>query len=62
MQGLADESEFVRDTSLRAAQGIVQRYADSALEWFLPELQKGVTDPNWRIRYRALSNSPFDVM
>ena len=50
-QGLADESEFIRETSLRAGQTIVSRYADTALELFLPELERGLFDDNWRIRY-----------
>ena len=49
-QGLADENEFVRDTALKAGQGVVNRYADTAMQLFLPELQKGFTDANWRIR------------
>lgn len=50
-QGLADESEFVRDTSLQAGQTVVNRYGDTAVELFLPELEKGLFDGNWRIRY-----------
>lgn len=50
-QGLADESEFVRETALQAGQTVVNRYADTAVELFLPELEKGLFDDNWRIRY-----------
>ena len=50
-QGLADESEFIRDTSLQAGQTAVNRYGDTAVELFLPELEKGLFDGNWRIRY-----------
>ena len=49
-QGLADESEFVRDTALQAGQTIVNRYAAKAVELFLPELEAGLFDENWRIR------------
>ena len=49
-QGLADESEFVRDTSLQAGQTIVNRYAETAVEIFLPELERGLFDESWRIR------------
>ena len=49
-QGLADESEFIRDTSLQAGQTIVNRYADKAVELFLPQLEQGLFDENWRIR------------
>ena len=50
LQGLADESEFIRETSLLAGQTIVNRYSDKAVELFLPQLEKGLFDENWRIR------------
>lgn len=50
MQGLADESEFVRETSLQAGQTVVNKYADTAVELFLPQLEEGLFDENWRIR------------
>jgi hypothetical protein len=50
LQGLADESEFVRETSLLAGQTVVNRYADTAVELFLPQLESGLFDDNWRIR------------
>lgn len=50
MQGLADESEFVRETALQAGQTVVNRYADTAVELFLPQLENGLFDDNWRIR------------
>ena len=53
-QGLADEVEFVRDTSLRAGQRIVNVYAETAIELFLPELEKGLFDDNWRIRHSSI--------
>ena len=53
-QGLADETEFVRSTSLRAGQRIVMNYADTAVELLLPELQNGLVDDNWRIRYSSI--------
>lgn len=51
---LADESEFVRDTALRAGQRIINLYADTAVSVFLPELEKGLFDDNWRIRYSSI--------
>eukprot|EP00118_Oscarella_pearsei_P017747 m.178492 g.178492 ORF g.178492 m.178492 type:complete len:2032 (+) comp39177_c0_seq3:1999-8094(+) len=54
LKGLADESEYVRDTSLRAGRGIVTRYAETAVAVFLPELEKGLSDDNWRIRYSSV--------
>jgi len=50
LKGWADESEFIRETSLQAGQTIVSRYADTAMELFLPELENGLFNENWRIR------------
>ena len=55
-QGLADESEFIRDTSLQAGQTLVSRYGDKAVELFLPQLEQGLFDANWRIRYTHTNN------
>ena len=50
LNGLASESEFVRHTSYKAGQRIVQQYADSAINLFLPQLEEGLFDENHRIR------------
>ena len=42
LRGLADQSEFVRDTALLAGQTIIIRYASKSVELFLPQLEKGV--------------------
>ena len=54
LQGLSDEIEYIRDTALKAGQGIINQYADSAVEHFLPRLQEGLLDDNWRIRLASV--------
>lgn len=54
LMGLADESEFVREASLRAGRMIVNNYATKAVDLLLPELEKGLFDNNWRIRQSSV--------
>ena len=45
---------FVKDTALRAGQRIANMYDDYALILLLPELELGLFDDNWRIRYSLI--------
>ncbi|XP_046839578.1 eIF-2-alpha kinase activator GCN1-like isoform X2 [Xenia sp. Carnegie-2017] len=54
LKGLSDESEFVRETSLKAGQRIVNQYASTAIEVFLPQLEDGLLNENWRIRMSSV--------
>ncbi|CAN3359154.1 eIF-2-alpha kinase activator Gcn1p [Diutina catenulata] len=54
LTGLADTDDDVCDTALRAGRLIVHNYATRAVDLLLPELEKGLSDDNHRIRLSSL--------
>jgi hypothetical protein len=54
LAGLADDSEFVRDASLRAGKIMIANYASKSLDLMLPELERGIFNSSWRIRVSSL--------
>ena len=43
-----------RDTALKAGKKIIHLFADTAIALLLPELEQGLLDENWRIRYSSV--------
>ncbi|KRZ76846.1 Translational activator GCN1 [Trichinella papuae] len=54
LKALADESEFLRESALRAGKRIVHLYSATATTKLLPSLEEGIYDSNWRIRLSSL--------
>ena len=54
LSGLADETEIVRETSMRAGQSIVSQYGITSLTILLPLLENGLFHENWRIRQSSV--------
>ncbi|BFZ55607.1 translational activator of GCN4 [Savitreella phatthalungensis] len=54
LDGLADDSDFVREASLRAGKILIANYATKSVDLMLPELEKGMFNPQWRIRVSSL--------
>lgn len=54
LSGLADDSDFVREASMRAGRMIVANHSTKAIDLLLPELELGLFDESWRIRQSSV--------
>ncbi|KAK4055085.1 translational activator of GCN4 [Microbotryomycetes sp. JL201] len=54
LNGLADDSDFVREASMRAGRMIVANHSTKAIDLLLPELERGLFDESWRIRQSSV--------
>ena len=54
LSGLADDIESIRETSLRAGRLLVKNFATKAIDLLLPELDRGLSDDNYRIRLSSV--------
>jgi hypothetical protein len=54
LNGLADDSDYVRDASMRAGRMMISSHSGRAVDLLLPELEVGVLDSSWRIRQSSM--------
>ncbi|GAA99124.1 uncharacterized protein L969DRAFT_87172 [Mixia osmundae IAM 14324] len=54
LAGLADDSELVRDASMRAGRMIVANHSTTAIDLLLPSLESSLFDSSWRIRQSSV--------
>ena len=54
LSGLSDTEDYVREAAMRAGRMIITNYSTKAIDLLLPELERGMFDPGWRIRVRIL--------
>lgn len=50
LSGLSDSEDYVREAAMRAGRMVVTNYSSKAIDLLLPELERGMFDPGWRIR------------
>ena len=54
LDGLADESEGVREAALSAGRTAVELFAKTSLPLLLPAVEAGIINDNWRIRQSSV--------
>ena len=54
LDGLADESEGVREAALSAGRTAVELFAQTSLPLLLPAVEAGIINDNWRIRQSSV--------
>ena len=54
LKGLSDTEDYVREAAMRAGRMIITNYSSRAIDLLLPELERGMFDPAWRIRVCVL--------
>ncbi|VDC02874.1 unnamed protein product [Peniophora sp. CBMAI 1063] len=55
LKGLADTEEYVREAAMKAGRMVIANYATRAIDLLLPELERGMFDPGWRIRQSSIT-------
>ncbi|KZV66749.1 ARM repeat-containing protein [Peniophora sp. CONT] len=55
LKGLADTEEYVREAAMKAGRMVIANYATKAIDLLLPELERGMFDPGWRIRQSSIT-------
>lgn len=54
LSGLADDTEAIRETALRAGRLLVKNFSAKSIDLLLPELERGLADDNYRIRLSSV--------
>lgn len=54
LAGLADDTDSIRETALRAGRLLVKNFASKSIDLLLPELERGLADDNYRIRLSSV--------
>ncbi|KAI0316101.1 ARM repeat-containing protein [Amylostereum chailletii] len=55
LKGLSDTEEYVREAAMRAGRMVITNYSGRAIDLLLPELERGMFDPGWRIRQSSIT-------